>query len=161
MFWIRGRRLWGARKPSQTPTRDNWTDGVDVVVHHSADAGPRTDTIRDERRYLQAIQTFHMQSRGWADIGYNYAVMPSGRVWELRGFGVRGAHVLSQNTDKCGILFPGTYTTAEPTTRAIAAYEQLRARLERHGARIRRTVGHGDLMPTTCPGSGVRRTVLA
>lgn len=159
MFWIRGRRLWGARKPKQRPTRDNWTNGVDMVLHHSADAGPRSNRIRDERRYLQAIQTFHMQSRGWADIGYNYAVMPSGRVYELRGFGVRGAHVAMQNTDKCGVLFPGTYTTAEPTPQAVRAYWQLRRRLAVHGARIRRTVGHGDLMATTCPGNGVREAV--
>lgn len=160
-MWIRGRRLWGARKPSQPHTHDNWGDGVTVVLHHSADAGPRRNTVRDERRYLQGIQTFHMQARGWADVGYNYAVMPSGRVYELRGFGVRGAHVAEQNTDKCGILLAGTFTTKRPTAKAVASYFKLRRKLRRKGAVIARTVGHGDLMPTTCPGNGVRRAVMS
>lgn len=159
MFWIRGRRLWGARKPKAVPTREDWSHGVDVVLHYSADAGPRTDTVRDERRYLQGIQTFHQQVRGWNDVGYNYAVMRSGRVYELRGFDVVGAHVLNQNHGKVGILLPGN--GADPTAKQVAAYHQLRRRLVAKGAKLKRTVGHGDLMPTQCPGKGIRRTLLA
>ena len=110
------------------------------------------------KKWLFALNEF-MRKRGWNDAGYNYAIMPSGRVYELRGFGVRGAGVAGYNTDRCHIAFPGTYTTDKPTRASVTAYGELIKRLERHGARIRSVKGHGDLAPTTCPGNGIRSSL--
>lgn len=157
-FYIRGRHLWNARDARSGLTRDNWKDGVTVVVHHTADAY-RGGSFDDEVEHLRAMQHFHQRVRGWSDIGYNYVIFPSGRVFEARGFGVRGAHVLNHNTDSCGISFVGDYTHREPTPAAVQAYAQLRQRLTAHGARLTRTYAHGDLMSTACPGRGVRQAI--
>lgn len=159
MFYIRGRKLWGAQKPRTAPTRDDWEGGVKLVVHHTADAGPGKNTIFNERRHLQAMQRFHQKVRGWSDIGYNYIIMPSGRVYEGRGYGVRGAHVAGHNTNSCGVSFVGTYTHQQPSAAAVKAFHQLKQRLAHRGARFTGVVGHGDLMPTACPGAGVRRAL--
>jgi N-acetylmuramoyl-L-alanine amidase len=160
MFFIRPRRVWGARKPRTPLQRDPWHRGVRIVVHHTADNGPTRDRIFEECAHLRAMQYFHQNVRGWSDIGYNYLIMPSGRVYEGRGYGIRGAHVLGHNADSCGIAFVGTYTTREPVRAQVAAYYQLVKRLANHGAVFTGTVGHGDLMATACPGDGVRRALM-
>lgn len=146
---IIGRGTWGARAPLSV-TRDYWTDGVDIIVHHTAGAVPLFNTRILEFRIARQIQLQHM-AKGWSDIGYNYLIMPSGRILTGRGFGVRGAHVENHNTDTCGISFVGDYSKKRPTPEAIDAYRKLRRELERNGAKIRRTRRHSDLNPTACP----------
>lgn len=154
-FWIRGRRLWRARRAKHV-TPAAWGAGVDVFVHHTADPGPRR---KDVRAYLRQIQSFHMDTRGWSDIAYNYLIAPDGTVWEGRGWGVVGAHTEGHNTKSIGICFMGTFTTQTPTPAAQIAFSKLHAHLERKGARIRGTYGHGDVYATSCPGKGVRKAL--
>lgn len=156
MFFIRGRRLWKARKPLQK-YRSNWKLPMTVIVHHAADHGPGQNTIASEKRYLRAIQNFHMgPSRRWSDIAYNYLVMPSGRVWEGRGFGVVGAHAPDWNTRGIGVCFAGNGERGL-SEKQIAAYNNLINRLKRKGANIVDIKAHGDVYPTSCPGTGIRR----
>lgn len=154
-FFVRPRRVWGARRPAAPVTRDPWHNGVRVVVHHTADHGPARNRIYEECAHLRAMQYFHQRVRGWNDIGYNYIIMPSGRVYEGRGFGVRGAHVAGHNTDSCGISFAGTYTDRQPSAAAVRAFRNLLARLEAKGARVTDVVPHRALGSTACPGDGV------
>lgn len=152
MFWIRGRKHWRANAPKDTPTRDDWTGGVTLVVHHTAGLAPFT--LEGEVQEMRGIQRQHQATNGWNDIGYNYVVMPSGRVYEGRGYGVVGAHTINHNTHTIGVSFAGNYETAKPTARSLAAYHLLVARLRLKGARITRTTGH-RFMPnqaTACPG---------
>lgn len=152
MFFIRGRQVWGAKPPKTSPTHDNWRDGVTVVVHHTAGGMPRTEM--QEHAELRSIQRMHQWARDWNDIGYNYAIAPSGRVYEGRGWGVRGAHTENHNTDTIGISFLGNYDAQPPSRRALVAYRLLLRRLRKRGARIQRITGH-RFMPgqsTACPG---------
>lgn len=38
------------------------------------------------------MQTYHMESRNWDDIGYNFMVGGDGDVYEGRGWDKQGAH---------------------------------------------------------------------
>ena len=38
------------------------------------------------------MQTFHMESKGWDDIGYNFMIGGDGAVYEGRGWDSQGAH---------------------------------------------------------------------
>lgn len=127
-----------------------------VVAHHSADPAPKS-TLRQEAKWMRDCQAFHMgPQRGWADIAYNYVIMPSGRVYEGRGFGKVGAHAPNWNTKGIGVCFAGTYTEKAPTPASIAAYHNLLARLRKQGANIVGEKAHGDVFPTSCPGSKLR-----
>jgi hypothetical protein len=42
-------------------------------------------------RRVRGIQDFHMDSRGWNDIAYNFVVCKHGIIFEGRGWGVRSA----------------------------------------------------------------------
>lgn len=152
MFWIRGRKHWRANAPQDVPTRDDWTRDVTLVVHHTAGNAPLT--LAGEVDEMRGIQRQHQRTNGWNDIGYNYVIMPSGRVYEGRGFGVVGAHTLNHNTRTIGVSFAGNYETTAPTTRSLVAYRLLVVRLRLKGARISRVTGH-RFMPeqsTACPG---------
>lgn len=56
---ITTRAQWGARKPKSRSTT-TWAARREFIVHYSE--GPTSQTVRQ-------IQNFHMDGRGWSDIG--------------------------------------------------------------------------------------------
>lgn len=149
-FWVRGRRNWNA-SPAREFIRDDWSRGVTLVVHHTAGIAPRTEQLEHEE--MRSIQRAHM-ARGWDDIGYNYVIMPSGRVYEGRGYNIIGAHTLNHNTGTIGVSFAGNYEISRPSRAQIRAYRKLVKLLKRNGADIRRARGHKQMpdQATACPG---------
>ena len=61
-----------------------------VVVHWGGVTVPPV-TKAGERSLLRGWQRFHINSRGWRDIAYNYAVGNSGERYRLRGWNPSGA----------------------------------------------------------------------
>ena len=149
-----------------------------VIVHHTAT--PNDYTPDEAAAIVRGIDVFHVRSRGWDDIGYNFLVDRFGRVYEGRYGGmtrnVIGAHALGFNTGSVGIALIGNFTTAKPTTAAIRSLERLIAwRLDlahvdpvstltyvsngsekwRSGVKVklRAVSGHRDTGSTTCPGN--------
>ena len=71
-----------------------------VFVHHTASAAQYAAS--DVPSLIRGFYRFHVLSRGWFDIGYNYLVDRYGRIYEGRSGGitrnVRGAQVAGLNT---------------------------------------------------------------
>src|SRR5690554_791665 len=120
---IISRAQWGARQPTKKPV-GMVTPQRDIYVHHTADNGPGPGP-HAEAAYMRHLQRFHQDGRGWADIGYSFVIMPSGRVYEGRGFAVVGAHTEGHNSTAHGICFAGNFQTQQPTDEAIRAASQL------------------------------------
>lgn len=144
---------WGARAPrcasgSHTPTR--------ATIHHTVT--PTSDSMSVPAR-LRQIQAFHMFSRGWCDIGYNYLVSRDGRVWRGRGATTIGAHVENANTGNVGVSVIGTYTSTAPTETQMCNIAKLLRRLHEDfgGISLNRTdvKGHRQLGSTSCPGTAL------
>lgn len=156
-FWIIGRHAWNALPPHDR-VMDDWSRGVTLVVHHTAGSAPKARV--GEQLEMRAIQRLHF-AHGWSDIGYNYVIFPSGRVWEGRGYNVRGAHTLNHNTQTIGVSFAGNYDVNRPTLRSLRAYRQLVKRLRQHGAVIHAVRGHQQMpdQSTACPGRFLMRTL--
>ncbi len=170
MFFIRGRQLW-TLYPHVALEHADWRSrsSVDEYVHHTADAGPEGGakaSVAQEIAFLQRIEGFHVNTRGYRAIGYNYLIMPSGRVWEGRGFETVGAHTLDpkdadgdgkhvENRDP-GICFAGNFDHQKATRRALAAHTLLRARLALKGVRWDRMYSHNQAFPTSCCGKYLR-----
>lgn len=155
MMYIRGRETWGAAPPRNTPTVDNWAQGVTLVVHHTAGSRPRT--LAAEQAEMRSIQRQHMAgSRGepFNDIGYNDVIAPSGRILEGRGFGVRGAHTKGHNTRTIGVSLMGNLDNRRPTLRQRAALVWYVRRMRARGAKIVDVKGHCEMpgQSTACPG---------
>ena len=107
-----------------------------AVVHHtvnSNDYGPG-----DVAGMIRGIFYFHIQSRGWCDIGYNFLVDRFGRIWEGRlGGGHRaviGGHAGGFNTASTGVSVLGDYTSIGVPPAVYSALRDLLAwKLKFHG----------------------------
>ncbi|MEO3974719.1 N-acetylmuramoyl-L-alanine amidase [Streptomyces sp. CAU 1734] len=143
------RAQWGARPPTEV-TRVPMSSRTGFTVHYSAGAAGQT---------VRQIQNYHMDSRGWSDIGYNFLVDRDGRIYEGRGWDVVGAHATGHNSTHIGVCFIGQDGDATP--RALSA---IRALYEAAGSGAGRTLDrtwHGGLsgQSTQCPGAGLRAWV--
>ena len=75
-----------------------------MVVHHTA--GSNSYRLADVPGIIRGIWYYHVQSRGWCDIAYNFLVDRYGGIWEGRQGGVTepiiGGHTYGYNTDTSG-----------------------------------------------------------
>ena len=78
---------------------------------------------------IRSIYAYHVKSRGWSDIGYNFLVDRFGRIWEGRYGGIDkpvvGAHTLNYNDYSFAMSAIGNFDTAQPTDVMLRAYGQL------------------------------------
>jgi len=94
---VHPRTAWSARAPRSTA----YADSVKMaVVHHSASGNSYTPA--QVPAVLRSVQAFHLDGRGWSDIGYNVVIDKFGSVWEGRAGGlsraVVGTHAMGFNT---------------------------------------------------------------
>lgn len=147
------RSAWNAAAPRwREPIRS-----AGVFIHYNGPEVSRGVLAGDYdsvASFLKGIQGFHMgPSRGWPDIAYSFAVDSMGRAWELRGWGIAGAHTLNWNWDSHAIFLP-LGGDQKPTDIQIATCRLLVAEHnQRFGAGFVR--GHRQVNQTSCPGDEV------
>lgn len=146
---IISRGEWGARGP-RSRSRVNWSQRTEFVVHYSE--GPTDQSVR-------SIQDFHMDGRGWADIGYNFLVDVDGRIYEGRGWLVVGAHAPDHNTSGIGVCMIGRDgdATADAKRSIRWVYDEA---VRRKGGGLAK-LGHRDVYATSCPGDQLYAWVRA
>jgi hypothetical protein len=114
------RQTWGANQRLTdkihigTPTITTVTH---LVVHHSAGS----NTSSNWAATVAAIFDFHVNTNGWADVGYNWLIAPDGTLFVGRGGGenVVGAHMCGYNNNTMGVCLLGTFTNVQPTQAAL------------------------------------------
>lgn len=165
---IRSRADWSANESitQEAP----YAQVTGVMIHHTA--GSNTYTAAQVPAILRSIQQYHVESRGWRDIGYNVLVDKYGTAWEGRAGGlsraVEGGHgygVTNQRT--FGLSFMGDYSTARPTEAMLDKAERIIAwKFQLHGVdpygktwgssgELNAISGHRDEQATSCPGDYV------
>ncbi len=139
-----------------------FTNATHLIVHHSAGI----NQANDWSAVVRAIWDFHVNTRGWDDVGYNYLVDPNGVVYEGRGRGILGAHFCGTNSRTEGFCLLGTYTDVPPTDAALETLKETlawRACAENinpmgfsfhapSGFVLNHISGHRDGCATECPG---------
>ncbi|MFH1919390.1 MAG: N-acetylmuramoyl-L-alanine amidase, partial [Planctomycetota bacterium] len=70
-------------------------------VHHPV--GHQSMSRQDAVRTVKGHQNFHMDSRGWKDIGYHFLVDGAGRVFEGVPVELVGTHVGNNNAGNIGM----------------------------------------------------------
>ena len=164
---IYSRAQWGADESIRDAGSLHYGDVHAGFVHHTVNANDYTRA--EVPGLLRGIYAYHVKSRGWSDIGYNYLVDRFGRIWEGRYGGVDrpvvGAHTLGFNDDSFAASAIGNYQIAHPSQAMIEAYGTLYAwKLSLHGVDAGSTRqyvtsrwfqainGHRDAAATLCPG---------
>ena len=147
------RSQWGARARSCGPThRPNR-----LTIHHTVT--PNNDSMSMPAR-LRQIQAFHIDSRGWCDVGYHFLIGQDGKVYQGRMENVLGAHAANDNSSNVGISFIGTHTTTAPSSAVLDAGARIikamgrtyGITLDRNKIKGHRQVGTTD---TSCPGDAL------
>lgn len=150
MVTILARSRWTSTKAKGTPV--TWSRIRGIVCHYPA-MGKSVGVLTQEQEtsLLRGWRNYHVLALGWGDIGYNYAIGQSGRVYSLRGDRV-GAHARGHNSTTLGVLF--IVGDNEPLTKAAqASFRALRATLRKRGASSG-LWGHTEMSgnSTRCPG---------
>jgi hypothetical protein len=133
------RAEWGADESIRINERQ-YAPIRKLIVHHTASdnrpANPAA-VVRETYRY-------HVQGRGFSDVGYNFLIDHRGRVYEGRfarryaagetitgedvdGRGVVGAHAMTMNHGSCGVCLIGDFELAAPSDAAIVSLTGLLA----------------------------------
>ena len=156
---------------SYTPTIISPTH---VVIHH----GASPDTYTDGSAVVRSYWNYHVNTLGWADIGYNYLIDKFGNIFLGRKNAnysiqdVRGSHAGNTNDKSIGVNFLGNGDVSIPTTlqleklydllgwwfksRNIVPNTSASIVLQSGGSAIlNRIVGHKDVNigGTACPGA--------
>ncbi len=109
---VHARSEWDAGndcRPEGEPV--TYSDVQGIVVHHTVSAASSQAAVPAA---IDAICNFHVNGRGWSDIGYNAVIDPWGGIWEGRTGGledgISGAHAAGFNTSTQGIAMLGDYS---------------------------------------------------
>jgi len=108
---ICNRVCWNARDPQSGISQMSGLNRG--VIHHTAVAADYGVTnIEESKARVRAIQNYHMDSRGWADIGYHFLTDKLGNNFEGRDGSMsslpRGSHD-GTNTNSFGFNQMGYY----------------------------------------------------
>jgi len=160
---IVSRSTWGAAATRCTSADARKTR---LAVHHTVSGSA------DPQRQMRGIQRFHMDTRGWCDVGYHFLIGQDGRVYEGRPVQLLGSHVGGNNTGNIGISYIGCFHTSgcsglgssSPTDASIRISGKLMGTLSRlYGITLDTThvKGHGQHSgaSTSCPGDHVRSRI--
>jgi len=172
------RAEWGA--PAQVCTPDVASGLVGAAVHHTAGSNGYTSVAEAEQQ-IRNDAAYHIQSRGWCDIGYNFIVDKWGNIYEGRAGSLNepviGVHAGGFNTGTVGVSMLGTYDSVPPLATQISVGRIIGWRLGAYRVDPRGTMsyttgvgensrymnetvilprvfGHRDVAYTACPGNG-------
>ncbi len=170
------RSQWGARPNNGCDSPRYGSRTLGVVVHHTA--GSNSYSQSQSPAVVRGIQAFHMNGRGWCDIGYDFLIDKYGTIYEGRSGGVlyqvRGAHAgnFTVNTYAMGVSMMGNLDTVAPTAAEKASvvkvigwrlgtnYVKAGGTWQVNGHHLNRISGHRDVYnsgirpgtSTACPG---------
>lgn len=158
-----------------------YTSRVDaVVVHHTVTGNDYTPA--EAAAVVRSVYAYHVRSRGYSDIAYNFLIDRYGKVYEGRAGGidraVLGSHAMGFNRNTTGVSLLGNLEAAAPPAAMMDAVARTTAYLSerwrfdprgslsmvsggstryRRGVRVTlpRVMGHRDVGSTACPGKYV------
>lgn len=124
-----------------------------IIIHCTATKKDFDVTVEDLRKW-------HVDERGWSDIGYHFFIDLEGCVHECRPIEKTGAHTKGHNFDSIGVAYSGGMGSdiAWHDTRnkeQKAALEDLLCYLKIQYPQVR-IYGHRDFSEKACPSFDAR-----
>ncbi|WP_421734411.1 N-acetylmuramoyl-L-alanine amidase [Cellulomonas sp.] len=110
------RDAWGAR--AQVCSPDVAKTLVGAVLHHTAGSNTYA-SVAEAMQQIRNDQAYHIDGRGWCDIGYNFIVDKWGNLYEGRQNSLTqpiiGVHAGGFNTGTVGVSMLGEYGAVAPS----------------------------------------------
>lgn len=160
---IVSRSAWGARAPKyinrghlKEKSTGHW-NGPTVTV------GGKLEWNHDHCAGLvRGIQNFHMDSRGWADIAYNFVICPHEVIFEGRGLNVQNGANGTNSGNKTSHAIMWLSGEDNPFSEfQKAAFRQCVKYIGDNTQAPDACVGHRDHKATACPGDARYRWIKA
>lgn len=106
-------------------------------------------------RVVRDIQDYHIETKEFDDIGYNFLIGGDGSVYVGRGWDLKGAHSRLFNQRSICVAFIGNFCKNSPPQRSLIAAQQLMEAGVELGKLVKdfRLYGHRQLIPTISPGN--------
>ena len=128
----------------------NVTRGIKRIVWHCSATKEGVDVS------AATIRKWHVDGRGWRDIGYHYVIELDGAIKQGRPLQQTGAHVSGHNGDSVGICYVGGLASDGKTPKDTRTPAQKRALYSLTQALIDTfpgsTVhGHNEFAAKACP----------
>ena len=158
MATIIPREDWGA--PADRSHLPGLSGSAGFGVHYN---GPRMVLRRHDDCYaaVAGIRRFHVHTRGWLDIAYNFLACPHGYLFEGRGWDRRSAANGTNEGNGWGHAVMGLLGAGQdPPHEMLAAVSDL---ARRHDTRYGRVSlrPHSAFKATECPGDPLRAWVAS
>jgi|GEM_PF-6019682 len=118
------RLCWSPQGRHPAQASPAMTNPSHIIVHHSGD-NLVWPVGTDFKLVVQAYWDEHVNTNGWADIGYNWLIDRNGVIYEGRGDGIRGAHFSCMNQATTGICLIGNFELETPTATATNKLKDL------------------------------------
>lgn len=117
-----------------------------------------TDTPASRKVTLQDIRRWHVQERGWEDVGYHFIVDQQGTIIHGRPTNRPGAHCNGHNQNSIGVCYIGGLSedgkehidTRTPEQRK-ALVELVKALMWEFGLRVEHIHCHNEYSNKSCP----------
>jgi N-acetylmuramoyl-L-alanine amidase len=133
---------------------------TEIIVHCTATRADWWASKRTSEK-VREIKRWHVQDRGWADIGYHFLIDRDGTIAKGRDIAKDGAHVQGKNKGTIGISLFGGHGSAETdkfldhfTPQQDVALRKLIADLHGQFGKVPVT-GHNQYAAKACPGFNV------
>lgn len=134
---------------------------TEIIIHCSATRPEWMERFPIAKK-VEEIRRWHVQGRGWRDIGYHFLIDRDGRVAKGRPVDQVGAHVQGHNTGTIGVCLIGGHGSSERdkfsdhfTAAQEKALQKLLADLMKAHPDARRISGHNQYAAKACPGFNV------
>jgi N-acetylmuramoyl-L-alanine amidase len=119
-----------------------------IIIHCTATPEGRDVSISDVRRW-------HVEDRGWRDIGYHFLIQRDGTIDEGRPIEQTGAHTKGHNWDSIGIAYVGGMSKDMTDPKDTRTEEQKDALVDLlcqlHDCYGGKIYGHRDFSSKACP----------
>jgi hypothetical protein len=131
-----------------------------ITVHHDGMSAFTNTSKSAAASRLETIRRSHLRRDGgrWGDIGYHFAIDPSGRLWQARPLTWQGAHVRSRNEGNVGVVVLGNYERQSVNqTQQAAVLSTLQSLMSRFKVPVRGVLTHQEWAATACPGRSLQK----
>ena len=135
---------------------------IDTIIIHCTATRPNWWEGKSAQQKTDEVRRWHVEDRGWSDIGYHYLIDRDGTVTEGRPLDRTGAHAKNHNTGSVGIsLFGGHGGNVSDQLEDNFTEDQdlaLRALIAKLKADhpITKIIGHNEVANKACPTFVVR-----
>lgn len=122
---------------------------IDTIIVHCSATPPDMDIG------VKEIRRWHVEERGWSDVGYHYVIRRDGRIGDGRPINKIGAHARGYNRSSIGIcLVGGVNKDGKPDANfSVEQYNSLRLLINHLKGTydIDNIIGHRDVSYKECP----------